>query len=59
MFASVYRDPDFINRMRVETDYDVTSLVCLLLATASLMGMIYLLIKLRKLTLAMMVLKLK
>jgi len=57
LFASVYRDPDLINRMRVETDYEVTSLVSLLLATASLIGIIYLLIKLRKLTLAMMVLK--
>jgi len=56
-FASVYRDPDFINRMMVETDYDVTSLISLLVATASLIGIIYLFIKLRKLSLAMIILK--
>jgi len=57
MFALVYRDPDFINKMLVETDYDVTSLISLLVATASLIGIIYLFIKLQKLTLAMMLLK--
>jgi len=57
MFASIYRDPDFINRMLVKTDYDVTSLVSLMVATTSLIGIIYLFIKLRKLTLAMIVLK--
>jgi len=57
MFASVYRDPDFINNMLVETDNDLNSLISLLIATASLIGIIYLFIKLRKLTLAIILLK--
>jgi len=57
MFASAYRDPDFLNKMLVETNNDVTSLISLLVATASLIGIIFPFIKLRKLTLAMVILK--
>jgi len=49
MFASVYRDPDFINKMLVETDNDVTRWINPLLTTASWIRIIYLLIKLRRL----------
>jgi len=57
LFASVYRDPDFMNRIRDRNDYDVTSLLGMILATVSLMGIISLLIKQRKLTMAMMALQ--
>jgi len=57
LFASVQRDPEFINRIRNSNEYDVTSLLGMALATFSLIGVIYLLIKLRKLILAIMVLQ--
>jgi len=57
MFASVYRDPEFINRIRDNNEYDVASWISMVLATVSLTGIIYLLTKQRKLTMAMMVLQ--
>jgi len=57
LFASVYRDPKFINRIRNSSEYDVTSLLGMALATVSLIGIIYLLIKQRKLTMAIKVIQ--
>jgi len=54
LFASVYRDPEFINRIQNTDEYDVTGLLGMALATLSI---IYLLIKQWKLTIAMMVLQ--
>jgi len=57
MFASVYRDPEFINRLKFNDDYDVTGRLGMALATLSLIGIIYLLIKQRKLMTAMIIIK--
>jgi len=57
MFASVYRDPEFIHKIRDNNKEDVTSWISMVLATVSLMGIIYLLIKQQKLTMAMIVLQ--
>jgi len=57
MFASVYRDPEFINRIRNNDDYDVTGRIGIALATLGLIGIIYLLIKQRRLTMAILILK--
>jgi len=45
VFASVYRDPDFINRFVKNTEYGVTEWACLAMAILSFIGIIYLLKK--------------
>jgi len=57
VFASVYRDPEFINRFVKNTDYGVTEWACLAVALLSVIGIIYLLIKVRKLSIAMLILQ--
>jgi len=57
LYASVYRDPEFINKLRVTTAYDVTELASLVPAILSITGIVYLLIKVRKLNMAIMVIQ--
>jgi len=57
MIASVYRDPDFINKLRFNNDSDITGRLSMGLAGLSLIGVIYLLIKQRKLMTAMIIMK--
>jgi len=57
LFASVYRDPEFMNKLRDTTEYDVTEIASLVPAILSTAGIIYLLIKVRQLSMAMIILK--
>jgi len=56
-YASVYRDPEFINKLRETMGYDVTELVSLVPAILSITGIVYLLIKVRKLNMAILVMQ--
>jgi len=57
MIASVYRDPDFINKLRLNDDSDITGRLGMGLAGLSLIGVIYLLIKQRRLMTAVIIIK--
>jgi len=57
VYASIYRDPEFINKLRDKMEYDVKNYLSLALATVSQIGIIYLHIKLRNLNMAIMVLQ--
>jgi len=57
LYASVYRDPGFINSLRDKTDYGVAEIISLALATISLLGIIYLITRLCKVNMALMILQ--
>jgi len=57
VFASVYRDPEFINRFVKNTELGVTEWAYLAVAIVCFTGIIYLLIKVRKLSIAILIMQ--
>jgi len=57
LYTSLYRDPEFINKLRENTGYDITELASLVPAVMSITGIIYLLIKVRKLNMAIQIMQ--
>jgi len=57
IFASIYRDPEFIHKFTKNSEYGVTEWACLAIAIMSFTGIIYLLIKVRKLSIAILIMQ--